>query len=105
LLTVGRGPDVAALYGHSILRVVDNAAHTDFNFNWGIFDFNDPSFVWKFYLGDLNYMMLVTDLWSLVDDYRNLEHRSMWLDKINLTKAQKEALMRRLIENARPENV
>ena len=37
------------------------------NFNWGIFDFRDPTFAWKFYLGDLDYMMVITDYWSLVE--------------------------------------
>jgi len=56
LLTVSSGDnDVSSLYGHTILRVVDHASGRDMNFNWGIFDFNDPMFVWTFYVGHLNY--------------------------------------------------
>ncbi len=105
LITVGRGPQIYALYGHTILRVVDRKAHRDLNFNWGIFDFEDPSFAWKFYLGDLNYMMVISDNRSLVDHYLNYEHRAMWEDRINLTALQKRKLMERLIWNSQPENI
>ena len=50
---------------------------TDLSFNWGIFDFSDPLFAWKFYRGDLNYALAISDTDSLVDYYRRVERRSI----------------------------
>ncbi len=105
LLTVGRGDQIYALFGHTILRVVDRRNGLDMNFNWGIFDFRDPAFAWKFYIGDLDYMMDVTDLRSLVEGYRKYEHRRVTQERVNLTAKQKERLYQRLIWNSQPENL
>lgn len=105
LLTVGRGATVYALYGHTILRVVDRSNNADNNFNWGIFDFRSKNFVWNFYVGDLNYQLAVTDFHYVIDHYRNFEKRGMIQDKINLTNKQKETLLKRLIWNGHPDNI
>lgn len=105
LLTVGRGPQVWAGFGHTIMRVVDRARRTDDNYNWGIFDFKDPSFAWKFYIGDLRYSLAVTDFYPLIEGYRVYEKRRVVQERINLTNAQKLVLLRRLAWNRRPENV
>lgn len=105
LLTVKRGPQVSSLYGHTILRVIDRNNGKDYNFNWGIFDFNADNFVWKFYVGDLNYQLAITDFYATIDYYRRVEKRGVIQDRINLTIQQKETLMKRLIWNALPENV
>lgn len=105
LLTVGRGDQIYALFGHTILRVVDRKNGLDMNFNWGIFDFNDAGFAWKFYVGDLNYMMDITDLRTLVKGYGKYEHRRLTQERLNLTLKQKETLMRRLVWNSKPENL
>ncbi len=105
LLTVKRGDAVYALYGHTILRVVDKSTGSDYNFNWGIFDFRAKDFFWKFYIGDMNYQLAITDFYSLIDHYRIVEKRAVIQDRVNLTNAQKQTLMKRLIWNAEPENV
>ena len=105
LLTVGRGPQPEALFCHTILRVVDRMSATDLSFNWGIFDFSDPLFAWKFYRGDLNYALAISDTDSLVDYYRRVERRSIIQDRIVLTLMQKQKLYERLINNALPENL
>lgn len=105
LVTIGRGEYIHAIFGHTILRVVDRKNKLDMNFNWGIFDFNDPSFIWNFYVGNLNYMMEITDFRTIVDGYKDWEHRRVTQERINLTGKQKERLLRRLIWNAQPENI
>lgn len=105
LLTVGRGPQVYALYGHTILRVIDPLSNLDVGFNWGMFDFQGPGFVWRFYGGDMRYQLAVIDTPALLDQYRLVERRRVVEEPLNLTKNQKMALMRRLIWNAQPENV
>jgi hypothetical protein len=51
LLTVGFGSGVHTAFGHTILRVVDRKAMTDMVFNWGVFDFADPWFLFNFAYG------------------------------------------------------
>ena len=105
LLTVGRGAQIEALFGHTIMRVIDRGSGRDLSFNWGIFDFNDPLFVWKFYRGDLNYSMAINESETLIDYYRDTERRRIVQDRIVLTPKQKQALYARLVDNARPENL
>lgn len=105
LLTVGRGSQVYALYGHTILRVIDHLSNLDVGFNWGMFDFMGPAFVWRFYAGDLMYQLAVIDTPTLLDQYRLVEKRRVIEEPLNLTKNQKMALMRRLVWNAQPENL
>lgn len=105
LLTVGRGQQIHALFGHSILRVVDRARRRDDNFNWGMFDFSSPLFAWTFYRGDLDYQLGVMRFPELLVHYRDYEQRSLVQDRLNLTVAQKRALLSRLVENAKPHNL
>lgn len=105
LITVGRGAMSYALFGHTVLRVVDHQARSDVAYNWGIFDFNTPWFAWKFYRGNLDYQLALMDMGSLLKTYRDYEKRYMLQDRIELTLRQKRTLLERLIENARPENL
>jgi hypothetical protein len=75
------------------------------SFNWGIFDFTDPTFPWKFYRGDLNYALAISETQPLIDHYRRYERRSIIQERLVLTVNQKKALYQRLRDNARPENV
>lgn len=105
LLTVGRSAEVSSVFGHTIIRVVDRSHRLDMNFNWGMFDFYDPSFIWKFYIGDLRYAMAITDFTSMIENYRTFEKRGVVQDKLNLTSKQKRVMMERFIWNSRPENI
>jgi hypothetical protein len=105
LITVGRGKTIESRFGHSIVRVVDRLAHTDFSFNWGIFDFNAPNFVLNFYIGNLNYALGISRTGDLLNYYRVYEKRRYVEQFMNLTKHQKKIFMERFLENARPENI
>ncbi|MCX6108237.1 MAG: DUF4105 domain-containing protein [Proteobacteria bacterium] len=105
LLTVGRGTQIEALFGHTILRVIDHGSGQDLAYNWGIFDFYDPMFIWNFYRGDLRYMLGIYSTPGLIDYYRNVERRSIMQQQLVLTLKQKTELMQRLIRNALPANV
>jgi hypothetical protein len=105
LLTVGRGPEAYALFGHTILRVVPTSAGAGLDVNWGTFDFRDPGFLWKFYVGDLNYWMAFQEPGLTVRQYRDYEHRRVVADDLVLTSKQRGAVLRRLAWNAQPANV
>lgn len=105
LLTVGRGTQLHALFGHSILRVVDRTRRQDHNYNWGMFDYSSPLFPLTFYRGDLDYQLDVMTFSDLLVHYRDYERRSITQDRLQLTPTQKRALVARLVENAKPQNV
>jgi hypothetical protein len=52
LLTFGWGDVVWERFGHNAIWIKDRAAGTDMTYNWGMFDFNQPHFIWRFVTGD-----------------------------------------------------
>lgn len=57
LLTCGPGKNVYELYGHTALRVRHLQRGTDWVFNYGMFDFDAPNFVWRFIKGHTDYTL------------------------------------------------
>ncbi len=55
LLTCAPGPSAYELYGHTAIRVQDFVNGDDVVFNYGIFDFDTPHFIWRFMLGETDY--------------------------------------------------
>jgi hypothetical protein len=104
LLTCGPGTETYSVYGHSALRVVIPAKNTDTVYNWGVFDFNTPNFVWKFAKGRLNYSLGVYSYETFLRDYY-LEQRWVISQKINLELSEIERLFILLTENLKPENI
>lgn len=105
LLTVGRGVQLHARMGHSILRVQDFSNQMDYLVNWGMFNFQDPLFIPKFFRGVLMYRMAFSPYQQTVDYYRNHEQRSVYEDELSLTPKQKQILINKIIWNAQPQNV
>ncbi len=104
LITVEVGDMVADNFGHTGIRVKNEATGTDYFFNWGVYDFRDPvHFSVKFYLGDLDYKLGVYPFRYLVPQYRPFG-RTMWQDRLLLSDAEKTALWQRLTWNNLPEN-
>lgn len=104
LLTCGPGTETYSVYGHSALRVVIPAKNTDTVYNWGVFDFNTPNFVWKFAKGRLNYSLGVYSYETFLRDYY-LEQRWVISQKLNLEPSEIEKLFVLLTENLKPENI
>ena len=105
LLTIGRGDAIYALYGHTILRIVDSDTGLDVGLNWGIFDFHNHLFVWNFYRGKLRYQMAMLQTKELLDHYRFNEKRAVIEEKIRLSPQQKAKLLERIQWNLLPENI
>ncbi|WP_346694994.1 DUF4105 domain-containing protein [Barnesiella viscericola] len=104
LLTCGPGTEVYELFGHSALRVRQpGPGGFDYVFNYGMFNFNAPAFVWRFTKGETDYCLGVNDFRDFLFNYVMRESR---VDEqvLNLTPEQSEALFAALLENARPEN-
>ena len=57
LLTCSPGQASYELYGHTAIRVKTEEQGYDVVFNYGVFDFYQPHFVWRFVLGECDYMV------------------------------------------------
>jgi hypothetical protein len=106
LITVDVGNRVWDNFGHTALRVIDEESNTDLVFNWGLFDLSvgPVAFASNFMLGIMDYQLgVMPPNWEF-GRYQQ-EERTIWQDRINLTRAQKETLYKRLAWNIREENL
>lgn len=104
LLTCGPGTEVYELFGHTALRVRELSPRGfDWVFNYGMFDFNAPAFVWRFTKGETDYCLGVNDFPDFLLNYVVRESR---VDEqiLNLTPEESWVLFEALKKNALPEN-
>ncbi|KAA6349541.1 hypothetical protein EZS27_003052 [termite gut metagenome] len=104
LLTCAPGKkEIYSLFGHTAVRYEYPKKHIDLVFNYGIFDFGAPHFIWRFVKGETDYLLGVTEYQHFVAEYVYY-NRSVWQQTLNLTSEEKRELAELLVENARPEN-
>ena len=60
LMTCAPGTEIYALFGHTALRYEDKARGEDWVFNYGMFSFNTPHFIYRFVKGETDYELGVT---------------------------------------------
>ncbi|MGI6339861.1 MAG: DUF4105 domain-containing protein [Bacteroidales bacterium] len=104
LVTCGPGTATYSIYGHSALRIINHEKESDLVYNWGVFDFGTPNFVWKFARGRLDYMLGVYPYDKFLRDYF-LEERWVILQKINLEHDELNKLLMLIAENMKPGNI
>ncbi len=102
-MTMGPGDHPFFRFGHDAIWIKDTAAGTDRVYNFGTFRFDSPRLIIDFLGGRLNYWLSVSSLERVFGEYTH-ENRSIGIQELNLTAAQKTALQSALIVNARPEN-
>jgi hypothetical protein len=103
LMTMGEGDQVYERFGHNAIWIHDPVAGTDHTYNWGLFDFDQPGFIREFIQGRMWYWMDAFPARLTAESYR-LANRSVWVQELNLTPAQRRALVERLEWNRLPEN-
>jgi hypothetical protein len=103
LLTCTPGKELYSTFGHSALRVINNADHSDLIFNYGTFDFEDPDFYWKFVRGKLLYFVSIDSYDDFVALYK-YEGRGITEQVLDLSCDEKQNLLAALFENAKEEN-
>ncbi|MFY9151079.1 MAG: DUF4105 domain-containing protein [Prolixibacteraceae bacterium] len=103
ILTCDPGKEVYSMYGHTAIRVNDSARGFDAVFNYGVFSFETPNFMYRFAKGQTDYLMVGQKFSSFIPEYEE-EQRSVYEQVLNLSPEGKEKLYQALIENARPEN-
>ncbi len=104
MLTCAPGNESYSIYGHTAIRITFSDTGYDMVYNWGIFDFSTPNFVYRFAKGKLDYLLGAYSYERFLAEYV-YEGRSVWSQKLNLTVADKARLFTLISENLRPENI
>lgn len=103
ILTCNPGTEVYSMYGHTAIRVNDPATGLDAVFNYGVFSFEAPNFIYRFAKGQTDYLMVGQKFSSFLPEYEK-DKRSVYEQVLNLSPEGKIRLFEALLENARPEN-
>ena len=101
LVTVGPGAEVWERFGHNTIWVQDTVRGIGTMYNYGIFDFQSENFLLRFIQGRMLYRMqgYPPDL----SPYTS-QNRSVWIQDLNFTPAQRNELREFLEWNDLPEN-
>ena len=103
LITCSPGYEAYSLFGHTALRYVDEESGVDKVYNYGYFSFDTPNFVWRFILGQTDYLVASLPFEYFIPEY--VERGSMVVEQVlNLTPSQVRSLYRLLEENCRLRN-
>lgn len=103
LMTCAPGTEIYALFGHTALRYEDTANGEDWVFNYGMFSFDAPHFVYRFVKGETDYELGVIRYPYFEASYA-MRGSSVYQQILNLTTAEKKRLKKLLEENYLPEN-
>ena len=103
LLTMLPGDEVYSLFGHSAIRIRDDAAGMDRTYNFGTFSFDQPFFVVRFLRGSLDYMLDTAPFELELDKYAYLQ-RPIIEQTLDLDPETVRTFYDRLERNALPEN-
>ncbi len=103
LMTMGVGREVWERFGHNAILVADRLHGTARAYNYGLFDFRQENFLLRFAQGQMWYWMQGFDAEPMVQSYVRA-NRSVWVQELNLTPAERRALADFLAWNERPEN-
>ena len=101
LLTCSPHNEVYSLYGHSALHWHDLRTGQHWVFNYGVFDYRKPHFVWRFIMGQTDYRLEATTALRAWCDYYRHWGSSVEEQVLNLTAAEKLRLQEALALNLR----
>lgn len=103
LMTMGQGDQVWERYGHNAIGIRNSLTGSDIIYNWGIFSFEEPGFIWNFLRGENMYWMAGLDAAASVAYYRSL-NRTVEVQELNLSPPQRLELQGFIQWNSRDEN-
>ena len=103
LLTCSAGTEIYSYFGHSAIRIKDPRTGIDLVFNYGVFSFETPHFVWRFCKGETDYLLAVQSMKSFMQEYYE-EQRDVYEQILNFTSLERQSLYNALIENNKPKN-
>jgi len=103
LMTMGPGSAVWERFGHNALWIRDDVLDTDIAYDYGRFSFEQENFLLRFIRGEMDYWMGAADGTLMANAYVQAD-RSVWVQELNLTPAQRADLRDFLEWNALSEN-
>ncbi|MFN8667873.1 MAG: DUF4105 domain-containing protein [Gemmatimonadaceae bacterium] len=103
VMTMGQGDLLWERFGHNALGIRDTRTGTDLVFNWGMFSFEQPGFLPRFLRGEMRYWMAPFDATQMLLAYQQ-DNRSVTVQRLNLSAAQKDSLRRFVIWNSQDEH-
>lgn len=103
LVTCAPGSEIYALFGHTAIRYQNFSRGEDVMFNYGMFSFSAPHFVYRFVKGETDYCLGLTPTRYFEAEYA-MRGSSVWQQVLNLREDEKFRLLALLEENYRPEN-
>lgn len=103
LLTCTPGEDVYAKFGHTALRVKNYSNGEDVVFNYGCFNYNSDNFLFKFLLGQTDYVLGAEYADYFMGRYQGMGN-GVIEQSLNLSQEETTKLAMLLFENLRPEN-
>lgn len=103
LLTCSPGEEIYSLFGHTAIRYRNQEDGTDIVFNYGIFSFDTPNFIWRFIKGETDYLLGISHYIYFANEYF-YRNSSVYEQVLNLSEKQIDKLLAELMENYKPEN-
>lgn len=104
VLTCSPGQETYSLYGHTAIRVRgEQPRHYDRVYNYGVFDFYEPNFTWRFTLGECDYMLYGFSFEEFLLEYRE-RGSSVTEQVLNLLPYEAARLVDSLAVNSWPKN-
>src|SRR2546421_826476 len=100
VITMGPGDHPFFRFGHNAIAI-QPAVAPGVVYNWGTFDFESPTLIRDFLRGRLTYWLSTGSIAANVYPYEATD-RTVEVQELDLTPAQKTGLARLLEENARP---
>lgn len=101
IVTCYPGPIVYELYGHTAIRITHGG--TDNAYNFGMFSFSKPNFIYRFVKGETDYALGCYPFAYFMPEYVRRDSKIVE-QVLNLDQKQAAELYRRLEFLARPEN-
>lgn len=103
LLTCSPGTEIYSLFGHTAIRYQNFTQNQDIVFNYGMFSFSSPNFIYRFVKGETDYQLGVNDFRSFEAEYM-FRGSSVYQQILNLTYEEKIKLQNLLFTNYLPQN-
>ncbi len=94
---------VYKLWGHAAIRVKDSVNVIDKVYNYGIFSFNQPDFIYRFVKGETYYQVMAMSFSNYSDEYQYFG-QSIDEQVLNLSPGEKQRIYEALEINCLPEN-
>lgn len=105
LLTCSPGDMVYELYGHTAVLVSVPGRHRPDSvvFNYGVFNFSQPNFIWRFMVGKTDYMLQPVPYGAFKREY-TMRGSEIMCQQLNLTQAEAIDIYKSLQQNALPQH-